>query len=77
MEKILQKNHLVWTISAFLFMFAVFLYLKPSIAFASDGSIKPFGVHKKNSTIFPVWWWTMIFAAISRIGVSYLADYSV
>ncbi len=58
-------------------MFAVFLYIKPSVAFGPNGNIKPFGVQKRGSTVFPVWWWTILFAALSRIGVSYASDYSV
>jgi hypothetical protein len=77
MGELIRKNHLIWTISLFLFMFSFFLYLKPSIAFCPDGSIKPFGVQKKGSTVFPVWWWTILFAALSRIGVSYASGYSV
>ena len=77
MGELIRKNYLIWTVSLFLFMFAAFNYLKPSIAFGPDGSIKPFGVQKKGSTVFPVWWWTALFAATSRIMVSYLSDYSV
>jgi len=77
MGELFRRNHLIWTVSAFLMMFAVFLYIKPSIAFGPNGSIKPFGVQKKGSTVFPVWWWTILFAAISRIGVSYASNYSV
>jgi hypothetical protein len=77
MGELFRKNHLIWTISAFLLMFAVFLYIKPSIAFDLDGSIKPFGVRKRGSTVFPLWWWTILFAAISRIGVSCASGYSV
>lgn len=58
-------------------MFAAFLYVKPSIAFGPNGSIKPFGVQKKESTVFPVWWWTMLFAALSRIAVSYASKYKI
>jgi hypothetical protein len=77
MGELFKKNHLIWTISAFLMMFAVFLYIKPSVAFGPNGNIKPFGVQKRGSTVFPVWWWTILFAALSRIGVSYASDYSV
>jgi hypothetical protein len=68
---------MIWAISLFLFMFAAFLYVKPSIAFGPNGSIKPFGVQKKESTVFPVWWWTMLFAALSRIAVSYASKYKI
>jgi quinol-cytochrome oxidoreductase complex cytochrome b subunit len=77
MENLIRKNHMIWAISLFLFMFAAFLYVKPSIAFGPNGSIKPFGVQKKESTVFPVWWWTMLFAALSRIAVSYASKYKI
>ena len=70
MRDIFRRNHLIWAIS-------LFLYVRPSIAFNQDGSIKPFGVKKRGSTIFPVWWWTILFAALSRMGVSYASDYTV
>jgi len=77
MGELFRNNHLLWSITFFLFMFAAFLYMKPSIAFNKNGSIKPFGVKKRGSTIFPVWWWTILFAAMSRLGVSYGSNYSI
>jgi len=77
MENLISKNHLMWSISFFFFMFAAFLYFKPSVAFTASGKEKPFGVKKRGSTVFPVWFWVAIFAATSRIAVSYASDYSV
>ena len=31
--------------------------------------LRTFGVHKKGSTVFPLWWWTFIMAVISRITI--------
>ena len=75
MEKLLRirDNHMLWTVSIFMVLFAVFLYLKPSLAFTEDGKIKPFGVKKSGSTIFPVWLWTFVFAVFSRIIVTLLS----
>jgi len=77
MENLIKKNHMMWSVSLFLLMFAVFIYMRPSISFGPSGNIKPFGVKKRGSTIFPVWFWTAIFAAVSRITVSVLSDHSV
>lgn len=72
MENFLRKSPFLWTLSLFLFLFAFFLYLKPSIVFTKKGSIKPFGVSKRGSTIFPLWWWTFILAVISKITIKKL-----
>jgi drug/metabolite transporter (DMT)-like permease len=63
-------------LSFYLFMVAGFLYVKPSVAFDRNGSIRPFGTKKKDSTVFPVWWWMFIFAVFSYLGVAYLTNYS-
>jgi hypothetical protein len=76
MEHILRKNPKLWMVTFYLFMVALFLYLKPSVAFGPSGSIKPFGTKKKGSTIFPVWWWMFVFAVFSYLGVAYLTNYS-
>jgi hypothetical protein len=73
MENLLQKNPMLWTISLFLFMFAAFIYFKPSMTFGPKGSLRNFGVHKRGSTVFPLWWWTFIMAVIARITVKKLS----
>jgi quinol-cytochrome oxidoreductase complex cytochrome b subunit len=77
MENLIKKNHMMWAVSLFILMFAAFIYFKPSVSFGPNGSIKPFGVKKRGSTIFPVWFWTAIFAAISRISVSVMSGHSL
>lgn len=64
-------------LSVYLFLVAAFLYFKPSLAFGEDGQIRPFGTGKKDSTIFPVWWWMFVFAVASYLGVVYYLDYSL
>lgn len=77
MEEILRKNPKMWMVTFYLFMVAGFLFVKPTIAFDNDGSIKPFGTKRKGSTVFPVWWWMFIFAAISYLLVAYLTKFSM
>ena len=62
-------------IAFYLFFVAGFLYLKPAIAFGEQGRIRPFGVGKRECTVFPVWWWMFIFAVGSYILVAFLLNY--
>jgi hypothetical protein len=71
MENLIRRNPMLWTISLFLFMFSAFIYLKPAVTFSSRG-LRTFGVSKKGSTVFPLWWWTFIMAVISRITIQKL-----
>jgi hypothetical protein len=72
-----RENHMMWTVSLFLLMFAGFLYIKPALSFTQDGKIKPFGVKKRGSTIFHVGVFTVVFAAIARLAVSLASRYTV
>jgi drug/metabolite transporter (DMT)-like permease len=75
METIIRKNPKLWMIAFYLFFVAGFLYLKPAIAFGEQGRIRPFGVGKRECTIFPVWWWMFIFAVASYALVAFLLNY--
>jgi hypothetical protein len=77
MEESFHKQPRLWMVAFYLFMVAGFLYVKPAIAFGEDGHIKPFGTQKKGSTVFPVWWWMFIFAALSYFLVTFLTKYSL
>ena len=75
MEEILRKNPKLWMVAIYLFLVAGLLYLKPSVAFGEQGRIRPFGVGKRECTIFPVWWWMFMFAVVSYMGVIWLIKY--
>lgn len=77
MEKIIRKNPKLWMVVVYLFLVAGFLYMKPAIAFGQEGRIRPFGISKKESTIFPVWYWMFVFAVVSYIAVACVLDYSL
>lgn len=77
MEATIRKNPKLWMVSFYLFMVAGFLYLKPAIAFGEEGRIRPFGVGKKDATVFPVWWWMFVFAVAAYLGVLHYLDYSL
>ena len=75
MEAIIRKNPKLWMAAIYLFLVAGFLYIKPNCAFGQHGRIRPFGVAKKESTVFPVWWWMFVFAVVSYFSVVYILDY--
>jgi len=76
MEDIVRKNPKLWMVAIYLFMVAGFLHMKPAVSFGPTGTVKPFGTHKKGSTVFPVWWWMFIFAVLSYLAVAYITNYN-
>jgi hypothetical protein len=77
MEAIIRKNPKLWMVSLYLFFVAGFLYIKPSLAFGENGRVRPFGVGKKESTVFPVWWWMFVFAVCSYLGIVYVLHFKL
>ena len=73
----IRKNHRMWMVTIYLFLMAGFLYLKPDIAFGREGRIRPFGTQDKESTVFPLWWWVFVIAAVSYMVTVYLAGFRV
>ena len=76
MEDTIRKNPKLWMVVIYLFLVAGFLYVKPAAAFGEEGRVRPFGVGKKESTVFPVWWWMFVFAVASYMIVVYQLNYS-
>lgn len=77
MEETIRKNPRLWMLVIYLFLVAGFLYIRPSLAFGDEGRVRPFGVQKKESTVFPVWWWMFVFAVASYMAVVYVLDFSL
>ncbi len=72
-----RKNHRMWMVTIYLFLMAGFLYLRPSIAFGREGRIRPFGTQDKEATVFPLWWWTFVIAAVSYLITVYISGFRV
>lgn len=75
MEDVVRKNPKLWMVAIYLFLVAGFLYIKPSLAFGKDGNVRPFGVGKQDSTVFPLWLWMLGFAVVSYLSVVYILDF--
>jgi quinol-cytochrome oxidoreductase complex cytochrome b subunit len=60
---------IVTAIGIYLILVSIFWFVKPGIAFNQDGSVRPFGSSNGNMTIFPVWYFMIIFAIVSYLYV--------
>ena len=60
---------IVTAIGIYLILVSIFWFVKPGIAFNQDGSLRPFGSSSGNMTIFPVWYFMIIFAIVSYLYV--------
>ena len=53
------------SIVIFLIMFALRMFIKPSIIFDTNGRPREFGIGYKNKTILPLWLTVIILAIVS------------
>jgi hypothetical protein len=67
----------MWAVTIYLLLVAAFLYVRPAVAFGQDGRIRPFGTGQKDSTVFPLWWWVFVLAAVSYLAVVWILRYSL
>jgi hypothetical protein len=77
METIVRRNPRLWMVTIYLLLVAAFLYVRPAVAFGRDGRIRPFGTGQKDSTVFPLWWWVFVLAAVSYLAVVSILRYSL
>ena len=64
-------------VTVYLFLISAFLVLQPTIAFGREGRIRPFGTQDREATVFPLWWWVFIIAAVSYMVTVYLAGFRI
>lgn len=56
MNKNFIKKHIIsTTIFIFLIIYFAIIYTKPDFIFTKQGSIRHFGLGKRNCTIVPIW----------------------
>jgi hypothetical protein len=48
-------NYLTFSIIIFMMVFLMIHYLKPSIIYNSDGSLRQFGIGYRKKTVVPLW----------------------
>jgi len=66
------RNHITAvSIIIFIIIFWIVQTLKPSFLYNENGSLKQFGLGRRQKTIIPVWLVTMILAIFSYLFVLY------
>lgn len=65
MGPLFRDNYRLWMVTIYLFLVSLFLYLRPSVAFGAEGRVRPFGTGRRDSTVFPLWWWIFILAVVA------------
>jgi len=75
MEPFFRKNHRLWMVTIYLIMVAIFLHIRPSVAFGREGRVRPFGTSNRDSTVFPLWWWIFALAVAAYLITVYAAKF--
>ncbi len=74
-QYIINNINLV-SIVIFLLLFALIIFIKPTIIFDKNGRPREFGIGYKNKTILPLWLMVIILAIISYLFIVYITNYN-
>jgi hypothetical protein len=66
-KSFVKTNSIGTAIMVFLVIFIIFAYLKPHFLYAKDGSLRTFGLGKRNCTILPIWLFVIVLAILSYL----------
>ena len=70
MNRLFIRRHInSFSILLFVILFSTVIYLKPSIIFKDDGTVRELGVGYKNKTILPIWLATIMLAFLSYLTI--------
>jgi hypothetical protein len=58
-------NYLSFSIIIFMMVFLIIQFLKPSIIYNSDGSLRQFGIGYRKKTVIPLWLVVILLAIFS------------
>ena len=75
--KFIKKNRVASSIILFLIIFVITIQLKPGFLFKSDGSIRNFGLGKSNTSIIPVWLFSLLLAILSYLFILYISAFNL
>ena len=66
-KSLIKNNNITTAILIFLLIFGIFIYNKPSFLFTKHGSIRQFGLGKRNATIIPIWLFVVIVSIVAYL----------
>ena len=68
-KSFIKKNIIGTSILLFVLIYILLISIKPNFLFTKEGSIRHFGLGKKNSTIIPIWLITIIMVIFIYLSV--------
>ena len=68
---LIRRNLTLVSILVFAFVFCSVQFLKPSLIYNNDGSLREFGIGYDKKTVFPIWLFSLILAILSYLFVLY------
>jgi len=76
LKQFVIKNINLVSIVIFLLLFALIMFIKPTIIFDKNGRPRDFGIGYKNKTILPLWLTVIILAIISYLCILFYINYN-
>lgn len=73
--RFINKNKVVISIIIFIIIFALIIITKPNCFFKKDGSLRIFGLGRRNKTIFPLWLFSITLGIIIYLILMYILYY--
>lgn len=64
--------HASFSITIFVGLFLAVTWFKPSFLFNTDGSIREFGIGRKQKTIIPLWLVVLVLSFLSYLSIHIL-----
>ena len=71
MRQFVNNNAVFSSIIIFITLDTLIQYVKPSLFYNTDGSVREFGVGDRNKTIIPVWLLSVVLGILSYLIVLY------
>ncbi len=71
MRQFVNNNAVFSSIIIFITLYTLIQYVKPSLFYNTDGSVREFGVGYRNKTIIPVWLLSVVLGILSYLIVLY------
>lgn len=76
LRQFIIKNINLVSIVIFLLLFALIMFIKPTIIFDKNGRPRDFGIGYKNKTILPLWLTVIILAILSYLSILFYINYN-
>ena len=76
LRQFIIKNINLVSVVVFLLLFALIMFIKPTIIFDSSGRPRQFGIGYKNKTILPLWLTVIILAILSYLSILFYINFN-